>query len=106
MLRIVRRLVFLLCLTFIASHSFAQSSSIAGEVSDSQGAVIPNAEVKIVHQTQGTTRTTHTNASGYYDAPFLNPGTYRIYVQAPKFSMAASDALVLAVGQSMVFNVQ
>lgn len=106
MLRIVCRIVFIFCLSSIFYQAYAQSSGIAGEVSDSQGEVIPNAEVKIVHQSQGTSRTTHTNASGYYDAPFLNPGTYRIYVQAPNFSMAASDPIVLAVGQSLVFNVR
>ncbi len=81
-------------------------SAISGEVSDSQGAVIPGAEVKIVHQTQGTTRTTHTNASGYYNAPFLDPGAYRIYVQAKDFSMAASDSITLSVGQGLVFSVR
>jgi hypothetical protein len=75
-------------------------------VADSQGALIPNAEVRIVSQTQGTTRTTLTNNSGIYNVPYLEPGPYRIYVQAPSFSTAASDPMVITVGQTLVFNVQ
>ena len=106
MLRTLCRYVLALCLCTTAFHAFAQSAAISGEVADSQGGVIPGAEVKIVHQTQGTTRTTHTNASGYYNAPFLNSGSYRIYVQAKDFGIAASDSITLSVGQALVFNVQ
>jgi Carboxypeptidase regulatory-like domain/TonB dependent receptor len=106
MTRTLCRCALLLCLSFISIHLYAQNATITGEVQDSQGAVIRGAEVRIVEQSQGTTRTVHTNETGNYNAPFLNPGPYRVYVQAPAFSTAVSDSITLTVGQTLVFNVR
>jgi Carboxypeptidase regulatory-like domain/TonB-dependent Receptor Plug Domain len=105
MTRTLCRCALLLFLSFISIHLYAQNATITGEVQDSQGAVIRGAEVRVVEQSQGTTRTVHTNETGNYNAPFLNPGPYRVYVQAPAFSTAVSDPITLTVGQTLVFNV-
>lgn len=106
----MKRFLYPLCaavfLCAAAVPSFAQSATIAGQVSDTQGAVIPHAQVRILQEAQGTTRTTYTNGAGYYNAPFLVPGSYRIYVQAPNFSTVASNPLTLTVGQALIFNVR
>ncbi len=104
-MRSLCRLVFLLGLTFISLQCFAQTAAITGQIQDASGAVVRGAEVRVVEQSQGTTRALHTNNAGAYNAPFLNPGAYRVYVQAPSFSTAASDPITLAVGQTLVFNV-
>lgn len=106
MMRTFCRCALLLCLSFISSNLYAQNAAITGEVQDSQGAVVRGAEVRIIEQSQGATRTVRTNATGSYRAPFLNPGSYRIYVQAPTFSTAVSDSITLTVGQTLVFNVR
>jgi hypothetical protein len=105
MTRTLCRCALLLCLSFISIHLYAQNTAITGEIQDSQGAVIRGAEVRVVEQSRGTTRTVHTNETGNYNAPFLNPGPYRVYVQAPAFSTAVSDPITLTVGQTFVFNV-
>lgn len=105
-MRTFRRFALVLCFGFVALYAHAQTAAITGQVADSQSKVIRNAEVRIVSLTQGSTRTLHTNDDGIYNAPFLDPGSYRIYVQAPSFSTAASDPVVLTVGQTLVFNVQ
>jgi hypothetical protein len=104
-MRSLCRLVFLLGLTFISLQCFAQTAAITGQIQDASGAVVRGAEVRVVEQSQGTTRTLHTNNVGAYNAPFLNPGAYRVYVQAPSFSTAASAPLTLTVGQTLVFNI-
>jgi hypothetical protein len=104
-MRLLCRFSLVLCLLFAAAHLHAQSSTITGEVTDAQGAVIRGAEVRVVEQTQGAVRTLHTGSSGSYSAPFLNPGPYRVYVQAPNFSTAVSDPITLTVGQTLVFDV-
>jgi hypothetical protein len=104
-MRLLCRFSLLLCLLFAVDRAFAQSATIAGEVTDAQGAVIRGAEVRVVEQTQGTVRTLHTGNSGTYSAPFLSPGPYRVYVQAPNFSTAVSDMMTLTVGQTLVFDV-
>lgn len=106
MMRTICRYALLLCLSCFSVHLYAQNAAITGQVQDSSGAVIRGAEVRIVEQAQGTTRTVHTNDSGSYNAPFLNPGPYRVYVQAPAFSTAVSDPIILTVGQTLVFNVR
>lgn len=100
------RYALLLCLSCLSVHLYAQNAAITGEVQDSSGAVVRGAEVRIVEQSQGITRSVHTNEAGNYNAPFLNPGPYRVYVQAPAFSTAVSDPIVLTVGQTLVFNVR
>jgi hypothetical protein len=108
-MRSLCRFSLAVCLCFIASHLYGQDASTAaiqGEVRDSSGAVIPKAEVRIVDQVQGTTRTIYTNDAGLYNALYLNPGSYRIYVQAPNFSTAASTPTTITVGQTLVFNVR
>jgi hypothetical protein len=105
-MRFAYRFALVLSVCFASLHLCAQTSTITGSVQDSQGAVIPQAEVRIVEQAEGTTRTVRTNDTGTFNAPFLNPGPYRVYVQAPNFSTAVSDSLVLTIGQTLVFNVR
>lgn len=105
-MRFAYRLTVFLFLSIASLRLYAQTSAITGFVQDSQGAIIRGAEVRVVGQSQGMVRTVHTNSSGAFDVPFLNPGSYRIYIQAPNFSTAVSDPLALAVGQTIVFNVQ
>lgn len=105
-MRTLCHFALVLCLCLAATHLFAQTSAITGEVQDSSGAVIRGADVRIVDQAQNTMRVVRTNDAGSYNAPVLNPGPYRVYVQAPDFSTAVSDPLILTVGQTMVFNVR
>ena len=105
-MRFAYRLTLAVFLCFVSHSLFAQSATITGSVEDSAGAAIRKAEVRIVEITQGTTRTTQTNDEGSFNAPFLNPGLYRIYVQAPGFSTAVSEKLTLTVDQTLVFTVK
>jgi Carboxypeptidase regulatory-like domain/TonB-dependent Receptor Plug Domain len=100
------RLFLALCVCFVGIYAHAQSGTVTGQVYDSQGAKIPNADVRITSEVQGTTRTVHTNESGRYTAPFLEPGPYHVSVQAKGFATAASDRLTLSVNQTLVFDVK
>jgi Carboxypeptidase regulatory-like domain/TonB-dependent Receptor Plug Domain/TonB dependent receptor len=86
------------------SLGFAQSAQIRGQVSDSSGAVIPKATVRIVNQLTGTERKIATNGSGQYDVPGLDPSVYKIFVQAPGFSTAVSTPITLNVTQNAVLD--
>ncbi len=105
-MRFAYRITLGMFLCLASLNLYAQSAAITGSVEDSTGAALRGAEVRIVEITQGTTRTTQTNDVGAYNAPFLNPGLYRVYVQAPGFSTAVSDQLTLTVGQTLVFTVK
>ena len=70
--------LLLAALTLPAAAQNAALGSIAGEVRDASGAVIPGANVVIKNPGTGASRTLTTDAQGHYAAGFLQPGTYEI----------------------------
>lgn len=89
----------LLCILAFSSAVFAQltTADILGTVTDSTGAVIPNANVKLLNVNTHEIRTATSNASGDYVFPLLNPGHYSISVQATGFE-ASRQILAVEAG--------
>ncbi|HVF22681.1 MAG TPA: carboxypeptidase-like regulatory domain-containing protein, partial [Pyrinomonadaceae bacterium] len=59
----------------------AQSSTagnITGTVRDPQGAAVPKAEITVVEEKTGASRTVTTNDDGFYNIPSLIPGVYTL----------------------------
>ncbi len=67
------------------AYSQAVNATLLGTVTDSTGAVVPNAKVTITEVTTNTARTRQTNDSGFYSFPDLPPGSYSVAVEAPGF---------------------
>jgi hypothetical protein len=86
--------------------AFAQTAQFRGQVTDPHKAVVVSAEVRILNLATGVAHKVKTNNQGVYTAPFIEPGTYQISVQAQGFSTAVSRPLTLTVGQELPFNVQ
>lgn len=59
--------------------------SIVGNVTDANGAVVPNAAVSATDQGTGLTRPTTTDPSGTYQFVDLQPGTYTVKVSVAGF---------------------
>lgn len=97
-------LFFFAMLAAVALSAQVTTSEITGTISDSGGAVIPNAKVTITNAELGITRTTETNSSGYFAVSALPPGTYQIRVEAPGFSVAEQKNVTVAVGQTLAFK--
>jgi carboxypeptidase family protein len=98
--------VILLSLT--ASPTFAQGErgSFNGIVTDSTGAVIPNAEVIATNkETNVETKTTTTDA-GVYRLPYLPIGLYKISVRATGFQTAVADGITLRVAQTLTVDIK
>ena len=68
--------------------------TLRGTVTDPNGAVIPNASVKITDQTTGLSRDLTTDGDGNYEAAALKAGTYKITVSASGFKTAEVDAVI------------
>ncbi len=72
-----------------AHHAaFAQtniSGGIAGNVTDSTGAAVPNATVVVTSLATGEVKTVTSGGSGEYRVPLLTPGQYRVEIQAATF---------------------
>ena len=84
-----RILLFLITIAafVISNKTFAQSdtSSLSGTVTDSSGAVLPNATVVASNGATHMERTTQTNESGNYNITNLPAGNYSIRVEAANF---------------------
>jgi hypothetical protein len=80
---LLHALTFLLC----SLSAIAQSTTgrILGTLTDQSGASVTGAVVVITDVQRGTSRTITTDDSGEYAVPDLQPGTYRIRVQAKGF---------------------
>jgi hypothetical protein len=104
MIRQLRALLISISFLSLCSLGFAQSAQIQGQVSDSSGAVIPKAAVRVVNQQTGTERKVATNGSGQYSVPGLDPSVYKIFVQASGFSTAVSTPITLNVAQNAVLD--
>ena len=92
-------LLFALVLT--TSAALAQSiisGEITGVVTDSSGAVLPNATVTLTSKETGTTQQTTTNSGGGFRFPLLRPGVYTVSATAKGFSTLTQDVTV-GVGQ-------
>src|ERR1700722_18754864 len=101
--RFIRTLVLSIAAASIcAAAAYAQSTTqgaIAGTVEDASEAVISNADVTI--HNDGTNAELHlkADASGYFIAPLLEPGTYTVTITAPNFGTVIDSKVLVQVGQ-------
>ncbi|MEZ5346493.1 MAG: carboxypeptidase regulatory-like domain-containing protein [Pyrinomonadaceae bacterium] len=89
------------CLLFGVGQSFAQSTvsgAIVGKVSDPQGAVVPNAAVKVTNM--GTNRTVNSTATddGSFRVTNLQPGNYAVEVEVAGFENFRQENVIVEVG--------
>jgi len=80
------------------------SSALAGTVADKSGAVIFNAQIKATDVNTGAVRAVQSNPDGRFLFSQVNPGTYRIEVQAQGFGPGQSQPTSVAVGQTVTVN--
>ena len=86
----------LLLFAFALSAS-AQSNkgTITGTVTDPNGAVVKDAKVTVTNVADGQTREATSSDDGTYSIPALDPGVYRITVDASGFSQSVIDEVKL-----------
>jgi outer membrane receptor protein involved in Fe transport len=61
------------------------TATLTGSITDPSGASVPNATVKVTEQSTSVVRSTTTSIDGVYNVPYLNPGIYRVEVDATGF---------------------
>ena len=89
----------LVCLTLATAGLAQDTGAITGTVRDNTGAVIPNAEITIVNQSQGTTLKTTSNLDGSYLVAALPAGVYNVMVSAGGFKPFETRGIVLRIAQ-------
>jgi hypothetical protein len=88
-------------LVAIALPGWGQSDrgGVSGKITDSSGAVLPNATVTLTGVATGVAQTATTNNSGDYTFQLLNPGAYNLTVSSPGFKTEKRSNVVVDVGQ-------
>lgn len=92
--------LFVCFASFLACNSSAQTfrGSIQGTITDSTGATIPGAMVKVFSPSTGLSRTVSTNDLGGYVASELPLGTYNITVEKDGFGTTTLTDIPVSVG--------
>jgi Carboxypeptidase regulatory-like domain/TonB-dependent Receptor Plug Domain len=98
--------VLLLCFSLVG-RAQELTATLSGTVTDSSGAVVPNATVTITLNGVGSAaRVVNTDASGYYSAPNLQAGTYSVTVVATGFETYKGKDVVLNVAEKHGLSMQ
>ena len=94
----------LLLISSAAGGQIAGTANIQGTVTDSTGAVIPNATVTLTNEATQTTQTTKTSSAGVYLFPGVQVGQYDLSTTATGFKTYVQKGIVLDVGSSISVN--
>ena len=96
-------IAFLLLSTAVFGQGGA-TGTILGTVLDNTGAVVTGATVTITNVATGVSNQTKTGSSGDYTVPFLQPGTYKVTVEASGFQQSVLQNVTLVVAQEARAN--
>ena len=91
----------LLLLSALTLNAFAQvnSASVTGLVTDTAGAVVPNASVTLKNRATNVETTATTDNSGYYTFASVPVGEYAVTVERQGFKRVVLEEVKLDVGQ-------
>jgi outer membrane receptor protein involved in Fe transport len=95
------------CLAAFALPVFGQSNrgTITGTVTDPNGAVVTGAKVTATNTATGQAREATTGDDGTYTIPALEPGDYRVVVNAQGFAESAVEQVKLETGARQAVDV-
>ena len=77
-------------------HSQGLTGQVSGTVVDQTSAAVANASLTITSSVTGQSRTTKSNADGYFVFPELLPGVYDLAAEAAGFGWPSCGHLITA----------
>src|SRR5689334_6372391 len=84
---------------------YGQTAKLQGRVTDSSGAVIPEAQVGVTNAQSGVKLTSQTNGQGEYSLPFLQPGDYNLAIGRQGFKTFQRPNVHLDLDQTAAIDV-
>src|SRR5207248_1046294 len=94
--RNLRRIAILaVALTGFLAFGQFETATLTGVVTDSAGAVVPNATVKAINEATNIEATVTSNNEGRYLFPNLRPGSYKVTASVQGFKQFVSSGLIL-----------
>src|SRR5215510_4404613 len=94
------------CLFTILVTAQETRSTINGRIYDTQGAAIVGANVTISNSGTGTITHLTTNETGYYEAPLLLPGSYKVSASASGFKTSIREPIALQLSQTLSIDLK
>lgn len=101
--RCIFRLLLLLCISASVSAQ-STSATISGQVTDSAGRAIPDADIQILNEATGVQYGNKTNGAGIYSVSILPPGQYRVQISKIGFKTIIKPGIVLNVQSAVALN--
>src|SRR5215472_14969535 len=89
-----------LCLTANLNAQVA-TGTIGGVVEDATGALVPNAQITIVHVATAESRSTRSNERGEFSLPYVRIGQYTVTAEAGGFKKETLTGIELKVDQTV-----
>jgi hypothetical protein len=99
-------MVAFVCAFLSVAQAQKTTGTITGTITDSTGAVVPDATVDLVNAATNARRTVKSNGQGYYNFPDLDPATYTLTVNKTGFKQVTERNLELHVADVTALNVQ
>src|SRR5499427_1268404 len=96
----------LLILPSAAAAQTAGTGALSGTVTDSNGAVVSEVQIKVTSDATGEIHTVTSHSSGAYVVPLLLPGTYTVEFAKSGFKTAVKSALEIIVTETARLDVQ
>ncbi len=87
------------------AQSQATTGLIQGTVADQNGAVVSGASVTVRNINTGFERTVTSNSDGYFTAPLLPLGTYRVTTSASGFSNTVLENVEVTIGNTLALSI-
>ncbi|MBI2685699.1 MAG: TonB-dependent receptor [Acidobacteria bacterium] len=104
-IRVSTRLPLYCAFLLAVAPVFSQQTSIQGTVTDTSGATVATAIVKLAPVNGGPASSTLTNNAGVYLFPAIAAGEYKVRVEAPGFGVLERTVSIL-VGQGITADFQ
>lgn len=82
------------------------TGALAGAITDPSGAVVADAEIKVVNQVTGEVRSAVSGTNGSYVVSLLSPGVYRIESQKSGFKLAVKQDVRVLVTETSTLDIQ
>src|SRR5262249_18397026 len=96
----------LLVMTLTRLQAQTATGEVGGTVTDSLGAIVAGANVRLVNQATGIETTRLTGESGGYVFVNVQPGVYSLRVTMAGFKEAEVSRFPVAVNQAVLLNVK
>ena len=101
-----RYLLIIILLFHLSLTAQETRSTINGRVYDQSNAAVEGVKVVVADLDTNAFTTLVTNSTGYYEAPLLLPGKYKISAEAAGFKTAVRQGVVLSVGASISIDLK